>query len=156
MTDIRRPTLGVSAGIWNDGGRLLLIRRAKAPFVGSWSFPGGHVDAGETLAEAARREVREECGIEIEVAGAPILREIIEHDADGTLARHYVIAVFAARPTSAATPVAGDDADDIAWIDPAEIGRLRYTPGLRRYIAATRELVLSPAGAGALSAGQEL
>lgn len=43
-------------------GRVLLMKRAEKPHVGTWAYPGGKIEAGETPEQAARREVREECG----------------------------------------------------------------------------------------------
>ena len=62
MTGLQQvPKLGVSAAIWRDG-KVLLVERAKPP-KGIWAFPGGHVELGETLEEAAARELQEETGM---------------------------------------------------------------------------------------------
>jgi len=60
------PRVGVGAVVL-DGGRVLLVRRGKPPLMGKWSLPGGLVELGETTREAIRREVAEECGLEIRV-----------------------------------------------------------------------------------------
>jgi 8-oxo-dGTP diphosphatase len=57
-----RPQLAVSASIFRDG-RILLVRRARAPGLGLWSLPGGRVEFGEPLEIALRREVMEETGL---------------------------------------------------------------------------------------------
>ena len=61
-----RPVVGVGAVVIHDGA-VLLVKRAKPPREGQWSLPGGAQELGETLAEAAHREVAEEAGIEIEI-----------------------------------------------------------------------------------------
>ena len=69
----------VGAIVHDRGGRLLLIRRGHAPHAGSWSLPGGRVEAGETPEQAVEREVREETGLEVR-AGAPVGRVQIQGD----------------------------------------------------------------------------
>lgn len=61
------PRLGVGAFITDDAGRVLLVKRRRAPEVGHWGFPGGKVEFGETLVEAVAREIREELGVTIAV-----------------------------------------------------------------------------------------
>ncbi|MDD5191437.1 MAG: NUDIX domain-containing protein, partial [Dehalococcoidales bacterium] len=58
------PFVGVGALVVKDG-RCLLIQRGKEPSKGKWSIPGGKVELGETIESAVRREVLEECGIDI-------------------------------------------------------------------------------------------
>ncbi len=144
------PRLGVSAGVWHHG-RVLLVRRGRAPFAGLWSFPGGHVEAGEPLAEAMRREVREECGLAAEPVGEPRLLEAIRRDDAGTLLSHHVVAVFAARLAEgeAPVPVPGDDAAAAAFFEPAAIAGLDTTPGLAGFVHATFGI----AGAGSRTDG---
>ncbi|SON54730.1 Bifunctional NMN adenylyltransferase/Nudix hydrolase [Hartmannibacter diazotrophicus] len=132
------PRLGVSAAVWH-AGRLLLVRRGKAPYAGLWSLPGGHVEAGELLADAARREVLEECGLSIETVGVPSLLESVRHDGDGHLAAHYVIAVFAGRLVGSDAIHAGDDAEEAGWHEPEVLSILPHTPGLLRYAFEARD-----------------
>ena len=67
-TNRQFPTLGVSACIWRND-KVLLIQRAKPP-VGIWAFPGGHVEPGERLEDAAARELMEACFAAAKSAGA--------------------------------------------------------------------------------------
>ncbi len=127
-----RPFLAVSVAIWRDG-KALLVRRARQPMAAIWSFPGGVVEAGETLAEAAAREVREETGLEVEIVGAIDRAEVIRHDAEGRVERHYVIIVFSGR-SAAGEPVAADDADAARWFDPTEIDGFELTPDTARIL----------------------
>src|ERR1700730_1789921 len=91
-----RPYLAVSAAIFRDG-KVLLVRRARAPAHGLYTLPGGGVELGETLEQAVIREVREETALDV----APIeligYRQAIAHDAAGRVERHFVILPFAAR-----------------------------------------------------------
>jgi ADP-ribose pyrophosphatase YjhB (NUDIX family) len=63
------PKVAVGTIIRVDGDRLVLVRRAIDPGYGLWVFPGGYVDRGEALTDAARREAREECGLDIRLDG---------------------------------------------------------------------------------------
>jgi ADP-ribose pyrophosphatase YjhB (NUDIX family) len=127
-----RPFLAVSVAIWRDG-KALLVRRARPPLAALWSFPGGVVEAGETLAEAAAREVREETGLEAEIVAPIDQAEVIRRDAEGKVERHYVIIVFAGRSADG-EPVAADDADAARWFDPDEIDGFELTPDTARII----------------------
>lgn len=108
----RRPLIGVGAVVFNAGGDVLLIRRGKEPQYGRWMVPGGALEWGETLEEAAVREVREETGIEIEIE---TFVEIIEAITPGDSGFHYVIMDYAAHERSGVL-AAGSDALDAAWV----------------------------------------
>jgi 8-oxo-dGTP diphosphatase len=127
-----RPFLAVSVAIWRDG-KALLVRRARPPLASIWSFPGGVVETGETLAEAAAREVREETGLEAEIVGPIDRAEVIRRDAEGKVERHYVIIVFAGR-SLAGEPVAADDADAAGWFEPGDIDGFELTPDTARIV----------------------
>lgn len=115
----RRPLVGVGVVVFK-GDRVLLVRRGKAPREGTWSLPGGRQRLGETVREAARREVREEAGIEILVAGLLDVVDSLTRDSTGGIAYHYTLVDFAAE-WRAGEAVAGDDAAALAWADPADL-----------------------------------
>lgn len=127
-----RPALGVSARVWHDG-RVLLVRRGRAPLKGLWSLPGGHVEFGESLEQAVSREVREETGLDILVRSRIDVAEII--GGAGTPApHHYVLIVFAA-DLRGGTLAAGDDAAEARFVAPAEFDELPMTDDTRRLVA---------------------
>lgn len=129
-----RPRLGVSVMLWR-GGRVLLVRRARMPLAGYWALPGGSVELGERLADAARREMREETGLEVAVTGQIDTAEIIGKDAAGAVESHYVIAVFAAVDRGGEA-VAGDDAAEARWVAPEEFWKLQMTADTLRIVTA--------------------
>jgi 8-oxo-dGTP diphosphatase len=132
-----RPQLAVSGAIFRDG-KVLLVRRARSPGLGFYSFPGGRVEFGESLHTALHREVDEETGLRIEILGLAGWREVLP--GAGGDGGHYVIMSFAARWT-AGEPVLNDEHDDFKWLAPDRLGDLKVTGGLREVIEATRKLV---------------
>lgn len=143
MNDVRtyptRPFLAVSAAIFRDG-KVLVVRRARKPALNLYTMPGGVVEAGEMLTEAAIREVREETSLQIEVLALAGHREAVMRDAQGRVERHFVIMCFAARWV-AGEPVLNEELDDARWLDPSEIAGLRTTDGLADIVAAAALLV---------------
>jgi ADP-ribose pyrophosphatase YjhB (NUDIX family) len=120
--------VGVGAVIL-DGRRVLLVKRGGQPSAGKWSLPGGLVDLGETTLEAIAREVAEECGLRIRIAGlAGIVDRVVRDDA-GRVRYHYVLVDYLAYPEPG-TAVAGSDAADVQWIDVDAVERLDITDGL--------------------------
>jgi 8-oxo-dGTP diphosphatase len=130
----QRPFLAVSAAIVRDG-KVLVVRRARKPALNLYTFPGGAVEAGETLSEAAIREVREETALVIEPVALAGHREAIVRDAEGRIERHFVILCFAAR-WRAGEPALNEELDDARWVEPAELAALRTTEGLAEIAAA--------------------
>lgn len=122
------PRLGVSVCLLR-GGEVLLVKRARPPALGYWSLPGGHVEWGETLRDAAARELREETGLGADLAALPRVVDAIRLGDDGEVVTHYAIAMFAGRWTGG-EPQAGDDAAEVAWVPVADLGRLVLTPGI--------------------------
>jgi len=135
--DPTRPVVAASVAVFREG-RVLIARRARSPWFHAYSLPGGGVEIGETLREAALRELAEEVGVEADIFAfvdhvEPIRRE------DGRVREHYVIAVFAAR-WRRGEPTTGPEADAVAWIAPEEIGQFRTTPELPEIIAKAARL----------------
>lgn len=140
VTSLVRPVVGVSVGVWRQD-EVLIVRRGRPPLANTWSFPGGRIEPGERLADAALRELREETGIAAELAGIVDVVEIITHADAGHLTHHVVLTLFAARWT-AGEPEAGDDAAEAMFVPPSELTRLTTTSGLVGYAEATRRALL--------------
>jgi 8-oxo-dGTP diphosphatase len=127
-----RPILAVSTAVFR-ASRVLVARRARAPLLGLYSLPGGVVEIGETLHEAALRELSEEVGVEAEILGFNDHVESMTRDERGVRA-HYVIASFFARWGSGEGRPS-EEADRVAWVDPMALGDLPTTPGLAQVLA---------------------
>jgi len=98
-----------------DHDRLLLVRRGRGPAQGRWAVPGGHVEAGESLAEAVTRELREETGLEGVCGRLLGVAERIDDD------HHFVILDYEVTLVGSDEPVAGDDAAEAEWVDLHEV-----------------------------------
>ncbi len=97
--------------------RVLLVRRAIEPGYGKWTFPGGHVDRGETVEEAALRETLEECGAKARIEG---LVGVYSYPG-----RPVIVAVFRATLLAGSPePFAADETLEVGWFTPEEIDGL--------------------------------
>lgn len=117
-----QPVVGVGVVVW-QGDQVLLIKRKKPPRAGQWSLPGGAQELGETLAEAAAREVREETGIGIRLGDIIAALDLIDRDDEGRVRHHYTLVDFVAEALETALE-AGDDAAEARWFRHAEINQL--------------------------------
>jgi mutator protein MutT len=114
-----RPIVGVGAVIV-ESGRALLVRRATEPLKGEWSIPGGVVELGETLRQAAVREAKEETGLEVDAGEVLEVVDRIMRDLERKVQYHYVLVDFLCRRISGeARP--GADASELRWITAAEL-----------------------------------
>ena len=124
--------MAVGAVVFNED-KVLLVLRGKPPAESQWAIPGGCIELGETLQEAAQREILEETGIVIQ-AGKPVYTfDVVERDKNGRIRFHYVIVDLAAKYISGEIR-AGDDAADVKWLSSED---LRY----QNVSAATRKLL---------------
>jgi 8-oxo-dGTP diphosphatase len=114
----------VGAVVFDDAGRLLLVRRANAPGMGCWSVPGGRIRAGESDHAAVIREVAEETGLAVEVT--EFLGAVRWPAPNGGV---FDIHDYACRPMSGVLR-AGDDADDVRWCDAVTLMALPVVDGL--------------------------
>lgn len=131
----RKILLAVSVAL-QDGDRLLLVRRGRAPSRGAYAFPGGRVEADETLEEAARRELGEETGLSVGPL-SPLARLPVEGDDVD-----YDLQVFFGR-FSGGVPLAADDADEATFFTLDEMEKL---PILDSVLEVGRQLLAKTAG----------
>ena len=132
------PRLAVSAGIFRNG-KILLVRRAREPAKGVYTFPGGRVEFGESLTEALTREIREETGLVIEIVGLAGYREALPPRTGGH--GHFVILPFAARWIANEVSL-NDELDDARWLPPeSAVDGLPVTLGLNDTIRAAAALM---------------
>ncbi len=132
-----QPVVAVTAIVYDDAGRVLLIERGRPPGVGLWSVPGGRLELGEPIAAAVVREVAEETGLIIEVGPLVEIVERVTATDGGTY--HYVILDYLAH-LRGGTLAAGDDVRAARFVDAAELARLPLTDGLVPVIDRARAL----------------
>jgi ADP-ribose pyrophosphatase YjhB (NUDIX family) len=115
----QRPIVGVGAVVWR-GDRVLLIQRGKPPRAGEWSLPGGVQELGESVLEAARREVLEEAGLELARVELLTVVDSIGRDEEGRVRWHFtLIDVWAEAAPGQARP--GSDATAVGWFTMDEL-----------------------------------
>ena len=127
------PTLGVSGIVFNNQKQIVLIRRNQPPAKGLWSIPGGKLEAGESLVEACRREIKEETGLDTE---AKNIVAVVERRIEGF---HYVIIDYLCRLVDEDNnqPVAQSDVSEARWVSPEDIGEYDLVEGLAEIIRRT-------------------
>ncbi len=116
------PVVAVGAIVVRDG-RVLLVRRGQPPSEGLWAIPGGCVELGETLQEAAEREIREETGLTICARDPVYTFDVIRRTEAGRIRFHYVIVDLMADYVKGDLQP-GDDAREARWVAPGELGEL--------------------------------
>lgn len=121
MTSFPRPA---SSAILERDGRFLLVLRRNPPSADMYAFPGGRAEEGETPAEAALREFREETGITTRNPRLFETYDLRSHAADGTLTSHFLLSVFLVDADRDAIAEAADDAAAIGWYSLEEIRTL--------------------------------
>lgn len=121
--------LAASVVVRDDRARILLVRRGHEPNKGKWSLPGGKVEAGESLVQAAVRELGEETGLR--GRGGHELGVVVTD----AVTRTYEIHVFA-MPVATGVVVARDDACDVGWFGKEQLADLVLTDRLVEYLTA--------------------
>lgn len=142
------PLCGVGVLVWRgpiDAGEVLLVRRARPPRQGQWSIPGGLQELGETCSDAAKREVLEETGVEIQLGAVVDVIDLIERDDEGRPRYHYTLIDFIAEWV-AGEAAAGDGVSDVMWASPNKLKDLNLWDETVRVIhraAAMRAALLT-------------
>ena len=121
-----QPRVAVGAIVFKDD-RVLLVRRGKPPAEDLWAIPGGRVEIGETLQEAAEREILEETAITIRARVPVYTFDVIERDTRDRIRFHYVIVDLTADYIRG-QPRAGDDASAARWVSSDELATLKVSP----------------------------
>ncbi len=106
--------IGVGAVVFR-GDDVLIIKRAKPPFEGHWSIPGGGLEHGEAVKDAVLREVREEASLEVRILGLLDVFDGLPSDRDGDFNQHVVMIDYIC-DWIAGEPVAGDDAAEAEFV----------------------------------------
>lgn len=136
------PIVGVAVVVL-DGESVLLVRRSRPPAEGQWSVPGGVLEVGETIAEAARRELQEETGLDCAIGPIVEVVERIIPDEAGRLRFHYVIIdILGTNPTG--TLAAASDAAEARFVPLSELAQMDLTAGLIPVIERARRLMTAP------------
>ena len=132
MTVATLPVLAVGSVAIRDG-EILLVKRGQEPGRGRWAVPGGRVEHGERLRDAAAREALEETGLHVTVGAVVWQGEV--HAQTANEAFHYVVIDFLATAIGGTLDAAGD-ADDARWIALGEAHTLDLVPSMRDLLAA--------------------
>jgi ADP-ribose pyrophosphatase YjhB (NUDIX family) len=120
----------VNVAVVNERGEFILIRRTDND---NWSLPGGAMDIGESMADAAVRETKEETGIDCEITGLVGIytnpRHVLEYTSNGEV-RQECSFVFTARAIGGA-PMPSDESSEVRFVAPAELDRYPMHPSMR-------------------------
>ncbi len=136
------PKVGVGALVFDDKGRILLVKRKYPPSKGKWGIPGGHVDLGESILETARRELMEETGIRAKPIGVVNVDDFIAYE-NGKIRYHYVLVTVLLKPENyEVTP--GSDALDAKFFSLNDARKLDLTVSTRGFLDKLSRRVVDP------------
>ena len=116
-----RPIAAAIAVLAQDDA-FLLVRRHNPPDAGLWGYPGGKIERGETIPQAACRELHEETGIVARACSLLTPFDVLRHDADGTVTAHFILLPVACRWVSGVA-CASSDAQEAGWFSMDQLTR---------------------------------
>ena len=120
----------VNVAVTNDAGEVLLIRRSDND---NWALPGGAVDIGESLTQAAVRETREESGIECEITGLSGIYtdpgHVMLYTSNGEVRQEFSIVLTARAVGGQPTP--SNETTEVRWVPPAELAGFEMDRSMR-------------------------
>src|SRR5438309_4580840 len=127
------PLVGIGS-IIIEGDRVVLVKRAHPPIQGHWSIPGGVLEVGEMVREAAIREAREETGLIVEPDELLGVYDRILRDPEHRVQYHYVLIDFLCRATGGEL-LAASDASEVQWFRRAELAALKLAEDTQEVIS---------------------
>ncbi|WP_148676764.1 NUDIX hydrolase [Staphylothermus marinus] len=133
---IRRAVVGVGAVVLVDD-KILLVKRGNEPCRGCWSIPGGHLEYGESIGEAARRELLEETGIDARPLGIIYVDEILPKK---NCEYHFVLIDVLMNTKYITEPKASSDALQARFYSLADLPK-PLTPSTKRFISYLKLLI---------------
>ncbi len=134
------PTVGVGVVLFR-GDAVLMVRRARPPLLGAWSFPGGGQELGETVDEAGRRELLEETGM---TAASLVLAghvDAVHRDRDGRVLFHYTILDLTGWAADGREPVAAGDVSAARFVRFEALATLGVDAAHRQMVERARAAV---------------
>ena len=126
------PRVAVGAIVFKNG-KILLVQRGQPPAEGLWAIPGGSVKLGETLQQAAEREILEETGLTIRAREPAFTFDVVVRDDHGAVRYHYVIVDLMADYVRG-NPRSGDDALDVGWFAVEDIRKVKVSEATRKLL----------------------
>ena len=135
----KHPIVGVGAIIIQNG-KILIVRRGSEPGKGKWSVPGGLVELGETVKQTVVREVKEECGLDVEVDRLIDVVDSMTFDENGKLKYHFVILDFFVKLKGGELKP-GDDAKEALWVPLEEVEKYDLTRTFRDFLKRNVEKI---------------
>ncbi len=118
-----KPLVGVGVVVYNENRQVILVKRGNDSSHGLWAIPSGAVALGEQVREAAVREVREECDIDIELKDLLGVVDLILKDNQGKVQYHYILLDYLAQ-YSGGNIKAQSDISEIGWFYQQELQQI--------------------------------